>query len=201
MLIINKSEHSLSEADVTDEVVYHSRRTVLKKLGFTGAGALLSGSVQADILDIFGGKKPKTVFHTSPLVFQPSATTSDQLTPEAKVTSYNNFYEFGTDKTDPVEKAQGFKVNPWQLTVSGEVTKPLTLDYDDLFKRFTLEERIYRLRCVEAWSMVIPWVGFSLTELLKLAQPNSNAKYVAFKTLYDPCSDAGAKKQAYWWWY
>ena len=98
----------------------------------------------------------------------------------------NNFYEFGLDKADPAANAGSLKTDPWTLKISGEVAKPLTLDHDDLTRRFPLEERIYRMRCVEAWSMVVPWIGFPLHKLLALAEPTSNAKYVAFETIYAP---------------
>ncbi|MBA6326867.1 protein-methionine-sulfoxide reductase catalytic subunit MsrP [Colwellia sp. MB02u-6] len=187
MLINTKKNHRLSEQQVTDESVYHGRRELLKKLGYLGAGSLLaqSASTNAGALDFFSSKEAE-VFQRQALKFAPAGESLQILTPEAKISSHNNFYEFGMGKSDPVENAQGFKVNPWQLSISGEVDKPYTLGYDDLFKHFPLEERIYRLRCVEAWSMVIPWVGFGLAELIKKAAPNSRAKYVAFETLYDP---------------
>ena len=187
MLINTKKNYQLSEQQVTDESVYYGRRELLKKLGYLGAGSLLaqSASTNAGALDFFSSKE-EVLFQRQALKFTSAGESSQILTPEAKVASHNNFYEFGTGKSDPVENAQGFKVNPWQLSISGAVDKPYTLGYDDLFKRFPLEERIYRLRCVEAWSMVIPWVGFGLAELIKKAAPNSRAKYVAFETLYDP---------------
>ena len=187
MLIKSKKSYQLSEQQVTDESVYHSRRDLLKKLGYLGAGSLLAQSAasHASPIDFFSSKK-EVVFQRQALTYAKADESAQILTPEAKITTHNNFYEFGTNKGDPVENAQEFNVNPWQLTISGEVDKPYTLGYDDLFKRFPLEERIYRLRCVEAWSMVIPWVGFSLAELIKKAARNSKAKYVAFETLYDP---------------
>jgi sulfoxide reductase catalytic subunit YedY len=196
MLIKTKKSSQLSEQHVTDESVYHSRRDVLKKLGYLGAGSLLAQSANANAgaLDFFSSKKD-VVFQQQALTFQKASKSSQILTPEAKVTSHNNFYEFGTSKGDPIENAQAFKVDPWQLKISGEVDKPFTLGYDDLFKSFPLEERIYRLRCVEAWSMVIPWIGFPLAELIKKAAPNSRAKYVAFETLYDPEQMPGQKSR------
>lgn len=196
MLINTKKNHQLSEQQVTDESVYYGRRELLKKLGYLGAGGLLaqSASTNAGALDFFSSKEAE-VFKRQALKFAPAGESLQILTPEAKISSHNNFYEFGTGKSDPVENAQGFKVNPWQLSISGEVDKPYTLGYDDLFKHFPLEERIYRLRCVEAWSMVIPWVGFGLAELIKKAAPNSRAKYVAFETLYDPEQMPGQKSR------
>lgn len=194
MLIKTKKSYQLSEQQVTDENVYHSRRSVLKQLGFLGAGSLLAQSASATPLDFFSSKED-VVFQQEALTFKPAGESDQILTPEAKVTSHNNFYEFGTSKGDPVENAQAFNVKPWQLTISGAVDKPYTLGYDDLFKSFSLEERIYRLRCVEAWSMVVPWIGFPLAELIKKAAPNSRAKYVAFETLYDPEQMPGQKSR------
>lgn len=186
MLIKAPANSILKESQVTDEQVYLNRRSLLKSMGYLGAGALLTSS-PANAIDWFN-KDPKKKFETKPLTFEKAAnfSTSETLTPEQKVISHNNFYEFGTSKSDPIANAQDFKVNPWQLSIEGLVEKPMTLDYDSLFSQFTLEERIYRLRCVEAWSMVIPWIGFSLASMIKQAKPLSSAKYVAFETLHDP---------------
>ncbi|WP_286269893.1 protein-methionine-sulfoxide reductase catalytic subunit MsrP [Thalassotalea hakodatensis] len=178
---VNLPEHS-----VTDENVYLARRTMLKQLGFVGATGLLATPSHASALDWFSSNKDTAQFKTTPLTFKKGAPLDETLTPEAKVTSHNNFYEFGTSKSDPVENAQQLQVNPWQLRIEGECEKPITLDYDQLLSMFTLQERIYRFRCVEAWSMVIPWIGFPLADLLKKVQPTSKAKFVAFQTLYDP---------------
>ena len=114
------------------------------------------------------------------------ATVEDRLTRYADVTGYNNFYEFGTDKTDPARLAHTLKPRPWTLTIEGEVRRTRTFDLDELLKLAPMEERIYRLRCVEGWSMVIPWVGFSLAALLKQVEPKGNAKFVEFVSLADP---------------
>ena len=186
LLVKVKSATAATEQQVTDEQVYRSRRTLLKQMGFLGATALLSGGAQASIFDSFKSK-PKPIFKTELLDYKKdNQKESEILTPEDKVISHNNFYEFGTKKTDPKENAQGFIVNPWSLSVTGQINKPLTLDYDDLLKSFPLEERIYRLRCVEAWSMVVPWIGFPLASLLKKADVNSKGKFVKFTTLKDP---------------
>ncbi|MFD2168072.1 protein-methionine-sulfoxide reductase catalytic subunit MsrP [Thalassotalea euphylliae] len=185
MLIKTIKPSDIKECQVTDEKVYLNRRQLLKGMGFIGAGTLLSQSASAAPLDFWGNDK-KGTFKQTELLYRKGADIGETLTPEAKVTSHNNFYEFGLNKSDPAENAQGLKVNPWQLKVSGEVDNPITLEYDDLFNKFDLEERIYRLRCVEAWSMVVPWIGFSLADVIKQAKPNSKAKYVAFETLYDP---------------
>ncbi len=186
----------LTEADITAESVFMlKRRQILKMLGI-GAGALtLSPLAQADLLDWFKGNDRPKAPSGKPLTFtQPAQWQSDLAkTPEEKVTGYNNFYEFGLDKADPAANAGSLKTDPWTLKIDGEVAKPLTLDYNDLTTRFPLEERIYRMRCVEAWSMVVPWIGFPLHKLLAMVEPTSDAKYVAFQTLYDPDNMPGQK--------
>ena len=115
------------------------------------------------------------------------------------VTTYNNYYEFGTGKADPHVYAADFDPLPWKITVDGHAEKTGTFDFDDFIKPFDLEERIYRLRCVEAWSMVIPWVGISLAEIVKYLQPTSKAKYVAFETLHDPVRMPGQRRRVLDW--
>jgi sulfoxide reductase catalytic subunit YedY len=121
-------------------------------------------------------------------------STDELFTPYDDVTSYNNFYEFGTDKGDPAENAHSLRPRPWTVAIAGEVKKPQTVDIEQLLGTFPLEERVYRMRCVEAWSMVIPWVGFPLGELLKRLKPTSRAKYVAFTTLLDPEQMPGQRR-------
>ncbi len=186
----------LTEADVTAESVFMlKRRQVLKMLGISATALSLPAAAQADLLDWFKGhdRPPapagKALEFAKPAEWQANLT----LTPEDKVAGYNNFYEFGLDKADPAANAGSLRTDPWTLTIGGEVAKPLTLDHDDLTKRFPLEERIYRMRCVEAWSMVVPWVGFPLHKLLALVEPTSSARYVAFKTLYAPDQMPGQK--------
>jgi sulfoxide reductase catalytic subunit YedY len=160
---------------------------MLKNMGFLGAGTLLGSGANASVFDLFSSDEEQPlVFQRDNLTYKPEGQALEELTPESKIISHNNFYEFGAQKNQPAELSQGFKVDPWTLTISGEVEKPFTLDYDDLYSSFDLEERIYRLRCVEAWSMVIPWIGFSLADLVKKAKPTSKANYLAFETLYDP---------------
>lgn len=177
----------LKDNDVTDESVYMTRRTLLKSLGFVGTSTLLAKSAGAagwfweDEVDA-PKSQLKALNFTQPSQFQINETR----TPEDKVTSYNNFYEFGTGKDDPAKNATEFQTSPWTLKVDGLVKKPFVFDYESLTSRFPLEERIYRLRCVEAWSMVVPWIGFELAALIRQAEPLMSAKYVAFETLYDP---------------
>ncbi len=189
MKINIKKPHHLTDNDVTDEDVWMDRRNILKSLGYVGAGAILSGlaskNAQADAFSWFK-REQQTAFTLSPLQAQKTVNLNEQNTAESVATTYNNFYEFGTGKEDPAEHAQNFQVDPWTLKIEGLVENPVTLGYDDLFSKFALEERIYRLRCVEAWSMVIPWIGFPLHQLLQAAKPLSSAKYVAFETIYSP---------------
>ncbi len=148
---------------------------MLQALGITAATLALPASAQADLLAWFKGNEPPKAPSGKPLTFTPSAAYHPDLalTPEDKVTGYNNFYEFGLDKADPAANAGTLKTEDWQIKIDGDVVKPMTLDMDYLMKCFPLEERIYRLRCVEAWSMVVPWIGFELGKLLKLAEPTS----------------------------
>ncbi|MBN6599042.1 protein-methionine-sulfoxide reductase catalytic subunit MsrP [Citrobacter sedlakii] len=186
----------LTEADVTAESAFFMhRRQVLKALGISAAALSLPTTAQADLLGWFKGNDRPPAPAGKPLDFsKPSEwQNSLTLTQEDKVTGYNNFYEFGLDKADPAANAGSMKTDPWTLKISGEVAKPLTLDHDALTTRFPLEERIYRMRCVEAWSMVVPWIGFPLHKLLALVEPTSNARYVALETLYAPDDMPGQK--------
>lgn len=185
----------LTEADVTPESVFHDRRRVLKTLGITAAALSLPLTAKADLFAWFKGNDRPKAPPGKPLSFaQPAGWRLNlPLTPEDKVTGYNNFYEFGLDKADPAANAGGLKTEGWTIQIDGEVAKPITLDIDDLIKRFPLEERIYRFRCVEAWSMVVPWVGFELAKLIKFADPTGNARYIEFQTLYDPEQMPGQK--------
>lgn len=133
--------------------------------------------------------------HAAPLqaAKSPLSTTDETVTPLKDITTYNNFYEFGTDKGDPAKNAHTLKTAPWKVKIDGLVGKPGDYDYDDIVKPVTLEERIYRMRCVEGWSMVIPWVGFPLAELLKRVEPQGSAKFVAFETLVRPAEMPGQR--------
>ena len=172
-------------ADITPQSVYTGRRDLLKHLGIGVAGAALAswGARDARAQMTRPGK-------LAPLTGVRSAVaggiTMDKLTPYSDVTSYNNYYEFGTDKSDPAQNAHTLKTRPWTVAIEGEVKKPGIFDLEELLKLAPMEERIYRLRCVEGWSMVIPWMGYSLSELIKRVEPNGNAKYVEFVTLADP---------------
>ncbi|MGY3868953.1 protein-methionine-sulfoxide reductase catalytic subunit MsrP [Aeromonas crassostreae] len=184
MLIKSSSSHHPTEADVTPEQVYRDRRLVLKGLGLGAASLALPA--QASLLDLFKGDAAPAPAG-KPLKASPAPRPEGLvLTPYDKATSHNNFYELGTGKGDPARNAHYLKTEPWTLKVGGEVERPFTLDVKDLVDKEPLEERIYRLRCVEAWSMVLPWSGISLADIIKRAAPTSRAKFVAFETLYDP---------------
>jgi methionine sulfoxide reductase catalytic subunit len=161
----------LRYSDVTPKPLYVNRRSFLAgSLALSAFGAL-AGTARAGKLGDF----KKTPYNAG----------DEKVTPLEAITHYNNFYEFGTDKEDPAKNATNFRTSPWTLKVEGEVAKPLTLDHDALFKIAPLEERIYRHRCVEAWSIVVPWIGFPLSALLKQVEPTAKAKYVAFESYYD----------------
>jgi sulfoxide reductase catalytic subunit YedY len=127
------------------------------------------------------------------------AAPMEKLTPYSDVTTYNNYYEFGTDKEDPARTSHTLKTRPWTVQIEGEVKKPLTLDIDALLKLAPMEERVYRLRCVEGWSMVVPWVGWSLSELIKQVEPTGNAKYLQFVTLADRAQMPGLRSSVLQW--
>lgn len=191
-----KKLRPFTEADVTDESAFFmQRRQILKALGISAAALSFPLSAQADLLSWFKGNDRPPAPAGKPLDFSKPAAWQNSLplTPADKVSGYNNFYEFGLDKADPAANAGSLKTDPWTLKISGEVAKPLTLDHDALTARFPLEERIYRMRCVEAWSMVVPWIGFPLHKLLAQVEPTSNAKYVAFETIYAPDEMPGQK--------
>ncbi|MDD9341275.1 MAG: protein-methionine-sulfoxide reductase catalytic subunit MsrP [Providencia heimbachae] len=195
-----KKSEKINSSDVTPESVFFmKRRKLLKLLGLGVSGVAISSAVKADLFSWFSGdEKPaipqierKTLIFIQPEEYQSQLT----LTPEDKVTGYNNFYEFGLNKSDPAEYAHTMKTDEWTVTIDGEVNRPMTLNLDDIQNKFALEERIYRMRCVEAWSMAIPWVGFPLAKLLSLVEPTSKAKYVAFETRYAPEEMPGQKSR------
>jgi methionine sulfoxide reductase catalytic subunit len=175
-----RTSPDLTYADVTPKSVYLNRRRFLKGMGLAGVAAL-AGTRLADLISpsrsAYAGTKLTTV--KSPF------STSEKITPFNDVTHYNNFYEFGAEKGDPARNAQNFQTSPWSVSVDGEVAKPRTFTMDEIVKLAPLEERIYRHRCVEAWSIVVPWIGYSLSTIIKLVEPTPKAKYVAFQSFYD----------------
>ena len=181
-------------SDITPRAVYEQRRRLLKAAA--AAGALGWSAGQAFAQTPPAGKLPALPGGRSAAA---GAMTMEKLTAYADVTSYNNFYEFGTDKADPSRNAHRLKARPWTVAVEGEVKKPKAFDLDELLKLSPMEERIYRLRCVEGWSMVVPWVGYSLAELIKRVEPTGNAKYVQFITLADKAQMPGLRSGVLDW--
>ena len=179
----------LPASDITPRQFYEQRRDWLRLLGAGAAASLLPGLALAQS----GSKLPAAKSSV------PGALTMEKLTAHKDATSYNNFYEFGTDKSDPAQYAHTLKTRPWSVAVEGEIAKPGIFDLDALLKLAPMEERIYRLRCVEGWSMVIPWVGWSLAELIRKVEPNSRAKYVEFVTLADKAQMPGLRSGVLDW--
>jgi len=191
MTILIRHPSDVAPSEITPPGIFAQRRALIKAaagMGMLGAVGLSvpAGRALADTVRLFGVKKG-------------DYSTDEKQTPYDVVTSYNNFYEFGTDKSDPAENAGRLKVAPWSVAVEGEVKKAKTFDIDELSKLAGLEERVYRLRCVEGWSMVVPWAGFSLSELIKRVEPTGNAKYVEFVTLADPRQMPGLRSPVLDW--
>jgi len=183
-----RKTNDLSESEVTPYEVYLNRR---KFIGQAGQAALLAAVVPGALAGCdFNGKEAAAAV---------VGGQGDALTPYEDVTQYNNFYEFGTGKADPARNAGDFETIPWTVKVDGHCDRPGDYGIEDIVARFPSEERIYRLRCVEAWSMVIPWMGFSLKDLLTWVQPTSRAKYVEFTTLYDPEQMPGQRRAVLEW--
>src|SRR5690606_11737508 len=178
-------------SEITDEAVYRDRRRLL---GMLAASPLLglSGCAEAE-------PPPPPPTRTTPAQARAGFSTSEEPTRYEDITTYNNFYEFGTNKDDPSRAAKTLRTSPWSVAVDGECAKPGTIGLEDLLKGMTPEERIYRLRCVEGWSMVIPWTGVPLAEVLKRFEPTSKAKYVAFTTLADPAHMPGVRIRSIAW--
>jgi len=183
-------------SEITPRAVYDERRRLL---GGAAAGALLAGwglGAEAASQVAAPGKLARLPGVSSKVA---GALTMDKPTPYQDVTTYNNFYEFGTDKADPARQSQKLKTRPWTVVIEGEVKKPMTLDLDALLKLAPMEERIYRLRCVEGWSMVVPWVGYSLADLIRRVEPTGNARFVQFVTLADRAQMPGLSSSVLDW--
>src|SRR6266699_1818780 len=176
-----KHEPALALADITPKDVYFNRRNFLRGLGIAGAAAVVGkrfASILSPSTTAFAGTKLTTI--------KSNYRVDEKISSENDVTHYNNFYEFGSDKGDPAKNAQNFRTSPWTVSVEGEVKTPRKFSMEEILKVAPLEERIYRHRCVERWSIVVPWIGFSFSVLLKLVEPTPKARYVAFQTFYDP---------------
>ncbi len=176
-----KRSPDLKYSDVTPRQVYLDRRKFLYGMGLAG-GLALAGKSFANLA--FPSSRAYASTKLAGVVKGPFST-DEKVTPEDSVTTYNNYYEFGTEKDGPSRNAGKFVTSPWSVSVEGEVAKPRKFTMEEILKLAPLEERIYRHRCVEAWSIVVPWVGYSFSTLAKLVEPNSNARYVAFETYFD----------------
>jgi sulfoxide reductase catalytic subunit YedY len=197
MLIKRPSD--IRSSEITDQKVYLNRREFVRAAGvaagaaagagvFWGADATLSAAEPAP-----HGRKLDNVKQS------PLSTTGERLNTWEQITTYNNYYEFGTDKEDPSLYAKSLKTEPWSVVIDGEVAKPAKYALEDILKGETLEERVYRLRCVEAWSMVIPWVGFPMANLIKRVEPTSKARFVEFYTLVDSGQMPGVRAPVLRW--
>ena len=205
------SKKKIRPSEITDRAVWQRRREFLRLAAGAGVGAglgtaaIFGHALSADPTTAGGGAAPAAdvpaVRRMPKIDGLVKTAIGSELEPTAynHVTGYNNFYEFGTDKGDPARRAGSLRTRPWTVEVEGECESPGTIGIEDLLKRFPQEERIYRLRCVEAWAMVIPWVGFPLGDLLRRFKPTSRAKYVAFETLYDPEQMPGQRRRLIDW--
>jgi len=193
MLIKKPSE--ISSSEITPKTVYLNRRRFLTGAALAGA-ATVAGLASREL------EAPQLTAEASGKIDgleKSSFSTSEKETPYKDVTNYNNFYEFSTDKYEPAELAKNFKTRPWTVTIEGQVSKKQVLDVDAIIKMAASEERIYRHRCVEGWSIVVPWVGFSLSELIKRSSPLGSARFVEFTTLEDPKQMPGQRVDVLRW--
>jgi sulfoxide reductase catalytic subunit YedY len=191
-LLKDRGFHHPLASEITPRGVFDARRTLIQGLAAGAAFAALPSLAQTarpnKLAALAAGKSDVA-----------GAVTMEKASAYTDVTSYNNFYEFGTDKSDPAHNAATLKPRPWAVAVEGEVKKPASFDLDTLLKMAPLEERVYRLRCVEGWSMVVPWIGFSLSELIKRVEPTGNARFVQFVTLNDKAQMPGLRSAVLDW--
>ena len=194
MLIKTPPASAARECDVTPEAVYLSRRHFMAAGGALALGAGVAAAQTGRYADVEPGPMPGWFADKlAAAKWQAVEAQGEALTPYADATHYNNFYEFGTGKGDPARYAGKLEVEPWTVMIDGEVARPGPVSLEQLVQPHRLEERIYRLRCVEAWSMVIPWMGFPLADLLKRAEPNGKARYVRFETRLAPEQMSGVR--------
>ena len=192
-MLIRKPD-DIKSSEITDKKLYLNRRRFIQAASL-GAAGIGSGLL---VPAMFGNMDEARAARELEGFTKGKFSTDEPKTSLKDITSYNNFYEFGTDKGDPKRYSGSLKTRPWTVEVEGEVRKPRTFDIEELLK-MPLEERVYRLRCVEAWSMVIPWIGFELSHLIKAVEPTNNAKYIQFVTLYDPEQMRGQRREILDW--
>lgn len=196
-MLIRRSQNIIEiphGSEITPRAIFESRRSFIRQLA---VGSIATAS----ILELASQEAFAQSAALPKLAAKRNAAyvVTDKPTPYKDATTYNNYYEFGTDKSDPAQNAGTLKTRPWSVSIEGEVKKPMTLDLDSLMKLAPMEERIYRLRCVEGWSMVIPWSGYSLSTLIKRVEPTSNAKYIEFTTLADKTQMPGLNSPVLEW--
>jgi sulfoxide reductase catalytic subunit YedY len=189
--VLIKKPADIWPSEITSEKNYLNRRDFIRS-GAIAGGSLLGGSAVGAVI-------PDTRLASLSGIKKSPYSTNEKTNSFEDVSTYNNYYEFGLGKEDPFQNAQNFEPRPWTIEVSGHAEKTGTFDFDDFINPFDLEERIYRMRCVEAWSMVIPWIGISLAEVVKHFNPTSKAKYVAFETLNDPDQMPGLRGRSLDW--
>lgn len=185
-----KKPNSILPSEITTPEMYYGRRRFLRD----ASGTMLIATVPG-----LAWHSPASATVKLDVTKNSAFTVDAKVTDKDDVTGYNNFYEFGTNKSDPKEYSRDFKTTPWKVEIGGHCDKPGSYDYEDLVSPHKLEERIYRFRCVEAWSMVVPWVGIPLADMLKRFEPNSKSKYVAFETLNDPDQMPGVRRPVLDW--
>lgn len=184
-------------SEITPEAVWYGRRDWLKAAGLGAALGMAGLPARASANAAAGSADAATAF--PPFSRNDAFSVQAEPTPERDVTTYNNYYEFGTGKEDPARHAGKLRLQPWQVAVEGEVLQPRVFDIDDLLRLAPMQERVYRLRCVEAWSMVVPWIGYSLSALLKQVQPTGNARFVEFETVMQPQAMPGLRRRILNW--
>jgi sulfoxide reductase catalytic subunit YedY len=187
--------NAIPSSEITPKATYLNRRNFLAGTAIAGAAAVTGVGFRDLVAPLLTARANAKIdgLHKSPF------STTEKQTPYKDITTYNNFYEFSTDKDGPADLAKNFKTRPWTVTIDGDVKKKQVLDVDAIIKMAAPEERIYRHRCVEGWSIVVPWVGFSLSELIKRADPLPKAKFVEFTTLYDPKQMPGQRTSVLKW--
>ncbi len=193
-MLIGKAQ-DIRSSEITPKDLYLDRRKFLGAAAMAGAGAAIGFGAR----ELFSPSQVAYAGEKIAGVQKSSLSTTEKVTPYQDVTHYNNYYEFSTEKEEPADLAKNFKTRPWTVTIDGLVQKKQVLDVDSVFKFAAPEERIYRHRCVEGWSIVVPWVGFSLSELIKRAQPLGKAKFVEFTTLLDPKQMPGQYRDVLQW--
>ena len=194
MLIHRQSDNIILSSEITPREIVEHRRQFMKQLalGAVGGAGLLELLSREAFAQNPGGKKLAAASNSKYQLTESQTTYKD-------ATTYNNYYEFGTDKSQPAQTAGSLRTHPWTVSIEGEINKPMKLDLDGLMKLAALEERVYRHRCVEGWSMVVPWIGFSLSNLIKKVEPNGNAKYIEFTTLADKSQMPGLSADVLNW--